>query len=253
MREIMRAALNGQDFYAIDSRLYIQDIIEDISCNVETFSRPAYGQYLASNLGHESLEITIKFMVKCCKRSDRQSVIQRVNGWAKEGWLELSTRPWKRIYVVCTQPAGNETFAWHDDMQITFTAYGESYWQDMEPATVTITGNGTGSISPKGTRPCYLEAKIKNTSSQTCNSISLSANGKTIAFEGLSLGAGKTLNLLYDNHHWLTAKIGNTGKLGCRTGASADDILLNPAAPNTITFSADKSCTANIIARGLYD
>lgn len=251
---VLQCALNGEGLHAVDPRIYIQDIKEQVRMTVSTAVRPVFGGTLMNTPERESLAVTVRFMVKESDLQDRQLVIQRVNGWAKEGWLTISTRPDQRLYVVCTQPAGHETFKWHADMELTFTAYDGACWQDIYPASCNGNGKSLNLVlATRGTRQCYLEAKIANTSANTVNSLSLSANGKTIAFAGLNLPSGKTLELRYDERRMLGAFIDNTGKLSCRTAASADDIVLRPTWGNGVVFTADQACGVTLYARGEYD
>ena len=250
----LHCALNGEGFHALDPRLYIQDIQEQVRMAVETAKRPAWGSTLLNAPARDSLSVTVRFMVKECDRAKRQGVIGRVNAWAKEGWLTLSTRPEQRLYAVCTQPAGSEAFKRSADMELTFTAYDGACWQAVYPVSVTGSGKDLQlSIIPRGTRPCRLEARIANTSEGTVNSLRLAANGKTMSFSGLGLQSGQTLEIRYDHRRLLGAFIGSTGKLACRTADSADDIPLLPGKGNTVTFSADRACGVTLYARGEYD
>lgn len=247
-------ALNGVQFLSIDERLYIEDIEEQPSIEAETATRPAYGQTLVGMTGRHELSISITFMVKQCNRATRQGVISAVNGWAKDGWLTLNTRPGQRLYVFCSEPATSVAYAWHESMRITFTAYDDAIWQEIEPKSTNITGaSGTASITPNGTSPCCLEADIRNTSGGVVTSCALSANGKTITLSGMSLASGKTLRLYYDKHNNLIASVDGAGILAYRTPESADDVWLTNGQANTVTFAASGACAVTLYARGRYD
>ena len=253
MREDFTCSLNGQEFLLLDPRLYIQDIEEQIKVTAETVKRPVYGTTLAGQLGHDLLNITITFMIKEADRAKRQQVIQCVNGWAKSGWLTLSTRPGLRLYVHCTQPVNHTAFTWSDDLSLTFTAYDESYWQSVLPVTATASGTAaTLHLNPGGTRPCCLEARITSTSS-TVNAVTLTVNGRVFAFERLALAKNKTLVIGYDERHLLYATVDGVSKLSCRTAASADDLWLEPSADNSVRFTAGAACSVTLSAKGEYD
>ena len=253
MREELRCALNGKDILELDPRIYIQDIEDTIKVSPDTSRRAHYGLTLLSPLAHESYTVTVRFMIKEKRRVTRSSIIQRVNAWAKQGWLTISPRPFQRLYVYCTQPANAKAFSWSEDLSLVFTAYDESYWQDIDAAKAVYSGSdGSVSIAPGGSRPCFLEASIENASESTVQSLALSANGRTMAFEGLNLGAGEVLDIRYDEQHRMLIGVGSASKLGCRTGASADDILLHPGA-NSVGFTADHDCEVTLTARGEYD
>lgn len=254
MREMFNCSLNGEDFLLLDPRLRIQDIQEQVKYTVQTANRPAYGKTPLGIPGRDELQISISFMIKAQDRSQRQGIINKVNGWAKSGWLTISTRPWQRIYAHCTQPANSEAFSWSADMSIVFTAYGDARFQDINPVHATISGSsGSASIRPLGTSACMLEADIVNRSSSSISSVSLTVGGKTLAFNGLGLAAGKTLKIFCDEHDILQASINGVGKLACRTPASADDLRLKPLASNTVQFISSATCNVTLYARGRYD
>lgn len=254
MREDLRCALNGEEMIGLDPRLYINDIDEKIKVSPETGNRPHYGQTLVGVLGHDSIAVTITFIVKECDRAARQGVIQKVNGWAKEGWLTLSTRPQQRLYVHCTQPVSNKAFSRSEELTVVFMAYDEAYWQEAVPQSAAMSGTtGSVTVRPFGTRECCLEASITNTSEETVQALTLAANGFSWTFEGLSLAAGETLDILYDQRNVLSMSVGNVSKLACRTGTSADDLLLYPAQENTVQFVADQTCDVTLYVRGRYD
>lgn len=254
MRNDFTCSLNGEEMHLLDPRIYIEDIEETVKNTAETGKRPHYGQTLVGPVGHDTIAVTVSFMIKEPNRFKRQQIITKINGWAQDGWLTVNTRPWQRIYVVCTQPVSTEAFKWSADMKLVFTAYDEAYWQTTLP--VIVTGSGTSdslAINPLGTHRCGLEAEIKNTSGSAVNTLSLSVNGKTMAFEGLGLANNKTLIIGYDERHYLFAKVDGVSKLNCRTAASADDLWLNPGVANTVQCTCQHVCSIKLIARGAYD
>ena len=253
MRNDFACSLNGLQFNLLDDLLYIQDIEEQIKMGVETAKRPYYGSFLVGTPGHDSLAVTITFMVKQCDRAARQAIIQKVNGWAKEGWLTVSTRPGQQLYVVCTQPANTKAFEWSDDLSVVFTAYQESYWQDVEG--VTDSGSGTSvdlSLTPSGTRPCCLCAEITSTEN-TIDTLTISTVRGMMRFEGLSLAPQSVLTIGYNERHLLYVTADGLSKLACRTGQSSDDLWLEPNISNAISIVADGAFSAVITAKGEYD
>lgn len=254
MRNDFTCSVNGEDMYLIDPRIYIEDIEESVKNSAETDKRPHYGQTLVGAVGHETVTVTVSFMIKEPDRAKRQQIITKINGWAKEGWLTVSTRPWQRIYAVCTQPANTEAFAWSESMRLVFTAYDEAYWQASVPVTVSDSGTSlTLAVNPLGTHRSCLEAEITNVSGSAVNTLSLAVNGQTMAFEGLNLANNKTLVLGYDEHHYLFAKVDGVSKLSCRTASSADDLWLKPGIANTVQCTCQRNCGVKLIARGAYD
>lgn len=251
MREMLACALNGQEFLALDPRLYIQDIEEQARTRVETAALAGGGQRALGGCRREGLTVTLRFMVKERDRAARQRVIDRVNAWAGEGWLTCSTRPEQRLYVLCTQPAGSAARKWSEDLQVVFAAYDRACWQERYPVSVTMSGQaGEAELRPMGSQPCCLEAEITNVSGGTVNRALLAAQGQKVEFAGLSLAAGKKLSISYDAHHLLCAAVDGEGRLACRTADSDDDVRLTPGQSNAVRFEADGACDVTLYARG---
>ncbi|MBQ9301294.1 MAG: hypothetical protein IJ214_12385 [Clostridia bacterium] len=254
MNERMRCALNGAEMTLLDPRLYIQDIEEQIKMNILTAERPGYGLTPLGTPEREQLNVLVRFVIKEKRRMERTGIISRVNAWAKEGWLTVSTRPEQRLYVRCTQPAGSQALPLNGEMLICFTAYDEAYWQDQYAVSASASGTGGSVIlRPRGTRKCRLEAEIINQSGDTVNNLTLRANGGLLAFEGLGLEAGQALRLYHDGRRLLHADAGDKAALDCRRADSADELLLMPGRENTVEFTADGRCGVTLRARGEYD
>lgn len=254
MREELRCALNDAELTALDPRLYIEDIEERVKLTAEPTERPGYGLILTAPPRRESVTVVIHFMIKERDRAQRAPIISRVNGWAKSGWLTVSTRPGQRMYAHCTQAADSETLRWSGTMRLGFTAYEEACWQDRFPVTAQITGReGSAALRPGGTRDCGLAAEIVNRSGNTVNSLRLAVNGRKLEFAGLALGDGQRMMIDHDERGLLRAGIGEAPALCCMKAGSDDDLKLHPGAENTVTFTADGACAVTLQARGTYD
>ena len=139
-------------------------------------------------------------------------------------------------------------------MQLTLTACGEACWQDRYPTAASVSGSaGEAVLRPLGTRPCPLEARIVNRSGEAVNALSLTVNGRRMAFEGLGLAEGETLEIACDEYGLLKAAVNGTGQLSCRTADSADALTLTPCRDNVVRFAADGTCGVTLYARGRYD
>ena len=254
MRDLLTCALGGVSFLGLDEKLYLEEIEEAPNIVVETGKRPYYGQILLNTPGVDTLTVTLTFMVKKCDRQERQDVIDKVSGWATEGYLTVGHRPGKRLYVVCTQRPKTKTFSWTERMTVIFTAYSESCWEEVTPTTLTLTGTSasTSTFKPNGTRPCFLEAEITNAGSAALTSLTLTANGKSIALSGISVAVGSKVTIAYDERHLLSIKSGSTSLLAYRTAASQDDLLLNPGVNNSVSIVTNVTCSTVLKARGMW-
>ena len=253
MRATYTCSLNGIELESLDHAIHIEDIHEQAKIDVSTDNRFAGGRVLTAPPRRESLEITIKFKIKTSNRHARQLIMNDILGWATEGWLLTSLRENQRIYVYCTSFPGYGNWDRTESFDITFTAYYESAWREITPAVATtIDTSGTADLIMRGNRASFLEAEVKNNSDTTVTTVTLAANGCTITFSGLSLARGDVLNLYYDEHFLLCAKVGNTSVLSKRTAASSDTVKLNPGKVNTVSYSANAECEWTLIGRGLY-
>lgn len=253
MRQQMDCAINGISFRSLSSCLFLQQITEKVQVSEQAVNWPGYGQRLLAPPRHEKLTVTVSFMIKHRDPGLRQRIIDRINEWAAEGWLTVYRRPGQRIYVICTQPAVQNMPRWSDDLQIVLTAYNEAYWQAAIPVQSTIDGSTrTVTLYVNGNHPCCLEAEVQNMSGHTIDSLSLSANGRTLAFTGLGLADGDKLAVYYDTRHLLHADINGNGRLGCRSAGSDDAIILLPGS-NSVSFQAGGNCSTVLSARGEWE
>lgn len=254
MRTLMTCALGGIGLLDLDDRIYIEDIQEEVSIDQETAKRAAYGMFPLNNPEHQSITVTVTFMIKERDRAARMAVIQKVRGWATKGWLTTNLRTNQQLYVYCTQPPANETFDWTARMEIVFSAYGEAYWQEIVPLAVSSTSavsSATRTITPNGTQDCFLEAEIRP-SSGTLTSVSIAVGAQTMTLSGLSVTNTAPLLIYYDERHLLHIESGGVSLLSKRSASSPDDIILTAGQTNTVILTLSRACTYTIKARGLW-
>ncbi len=250
----MQCDLDGVDLLSLDERIYIEDIQEEIHVDMETGKRLGYAEIPLSEPRNSSITITVTVMIKEKNRVRRMGAIQTIRGWATKGWLRTNIHPGQRLYVRCVQPPNAETFDWTARMDIVFEAFGEAYWQDAVPRTVaseSAAASASVVISPTGTRPCYLEAEI-TPESDTLTSATITVGGQTFALTDLSVAAGDTLEIYYDEMHLLHIESEGVSLLSCRTALSADDLILQARTPNTVQLTFNTACNYRIKARGMW-
>lgn len=253
MRTDITCALGGVSLHELDSRIYVEDIKEDPNNTMETVSRAGYGTFPLTSPERDSLVIKVTGYVKERDRTAREAVYQKILGWCTKGWFTKNTRPGQRIYVYCTKPPGTETYK-SARLEVEFTAYGEAYWQDTTPVSVSSSSavsSATVSITPSGTQECFLEAEIAP-SSGTLTSVTITVGSQTLALSGLSVTKTAPLKIYYDEMHLLHIVSGSTSLLNKRSAASSDDILLVPNQSNSVSLTFSRACTYTIKARGLW-
>lgn len=254
MREELRCALDGNELTSLDPRIYIEDIEEQIRTDTRTAGRVRGGAVLCGPMGRESLAVMLRLMIKEKDRAERARVLARVNGWAKKGWLTVSTRPWQRLYVVCTQPADGAALRWSESARLVWTALDWPYWMGAVPDSAAVSGASDAAwLCPEGTRDYYAEAELKNESGDVIDEISFFfGGGEKLAFSGLGLADGGTFRLFYDERHLLRAEADGAPVLHCLTADSQDEICLPPGR-NSVIYYADGLCSGRIYARGVFE
>lgn len=256
MRTRYDVYMDGLPLDAIDPAIYVTDVQETPASYDATTLQRAKGDGLrVLRRLRDSLQVRVAFMVRETDVGRRRDIVQRVAAWAMGGkYLSLGDRPGQRLRVLCeTLPGITSALKWTQELTMVFTAYAMPYWEADMPIRASFTGtSGTAVIRNAGTAPCFLEAEISNTSGSTLTSLSLTADGQTMAFTGMALGAGKTLKIFYDDKWILRAEVDGASVLSKRTSGSDDDLILQPGKATTVSIAADKAVSVTLKARGLW-
>ena len=256
MRTRYDVYMDNMPLSAVDPAIYVTDVQETQPAYDTTAMARARGDGArVTRRVRDSLQVRVYFAVRETDIDRRRDIIQRAAAWAMGGrYLSIGDRPGQRLRVVCdTLPSVTSALRWTQDLIMVFTAYAMPYWEADTPIRASFTGtSGTATIRQAGTAPCFLEAEISNTSGATLTSLSLTADGQKMAFEGLSLGAGKTLKIYYDENWILRAEVDGASVLAQRTADSADDLVLQPGKSTTVTIAASHAVSVTLKARGLW-
>lgn len=200
--------------------------------------------------------ITITFVIRerfdLAVRSDTQ---ERAARWCRDGWLRLSSRPNRRIWVHVTgRPALGEVRDYTQELTCEFETGAVPYWEDVYPSSSQGTGiTGSLALVPGGTvERVPVEAEI-TPELETLTDITISCGDKAMAFAGLEVPAGTTIRIYYGEDGILRATAGASGVLSKRTPASADDLQAWSGVQNQVTWTANTSCAVRVTARGWYE
>lgn len=244
--------LNGISLASAHPLILLQHISEGApETDVKTGPRAgAPGQFVTARKIKER-KVTVTFAVR--ERLDftkRAAAVSAAAAWAMNGgWLEISSRPGLRMWVVPTQlPDVGKLRDWTRDIELALTGYAWPVWTEITGNSVTVTGTtGTEDISAAGTWETRLEAEI-TPSSSALTSVSITVNGQTMALTDISVAAGKTLKIYWDENHLLRIENDGTGILGSRSG---DDLVLSPGL-HEIEYTFSTACSAKFTARGCW-
>ena len=262
MRTRISVALNGAELSALDGSIVLQGVDEGAaSWNITAGGRSGNSGQRVTGIEKRYRDVVVQFAV--AEKNDlirRNEVIRRVIAWASGGGvLTVNYRPRQMIRVICQQmPAVKTLTKWAETYSITFRAYEVPYWQSLDAEGANISAGTSGSavipvVESAGGKLCF---EATNGSGGTVNEVTVSANGRTIAFSSLGLANGEKLIVDYDERdiQRLRVKNGNTYRsaLAKRTSASADDILLVNGA-NTVTVTSDAALSWHVYTYGRWE
>ena len=251
------AYMDGTALSSIDDKILVLDIKytpATVQRKTERLAnRPgarAYGKTIGSAQAVITFEIHEYDTVK------RQEICDKITAWANGMYLRTSDKAWKRMRCVCDKYPSVQSKKWTEPVTMTFSAYNPPFWQDMNPVVLTLGGtsgatSGSGSVFVPGNAEDSL-VSVTVTAKAGISSLSLTANGNTFSFSGLSLSSGDTVTIGYDDDLMLSIKKGNTSIMGKRAASSADDLKVNCGKSNAFSFTADGAAVVTFSARGWW-
>ena len=256
MRELKRlnAWIDGASLRDIDTRLYITEIYEpEPDVTLDWGISPGISGQRKLRRTRQAKKVRIEFDIKeLFDLKARAAIVDAANGWAHDGILTISTRPEQRMRAVLTQAA---TMDGARDVTakyiIEFTAGACPYWEDETPRVLSLASgtSGSGTLIIPGHAPTGAEITV--TPGASLSTLSLTIQGQTMAFSGLSVASGTALVIGHDDNGLLTIKAGTASKLSCRTAASVDDFRMVPGSA-AVSFTANAACTVSVSVRGRY-
>lgn len=256
MREQKRlnAWINGAALRDIDNRIHVVDIRENAPEQELTWADlpGRNGQRLMGRV-RRNKQITIEFDIReLFNLADRAQIVDAVNAWARDGVLEVSHRPEKRIRVVLAKAAElNGARDVTGSYTVDFDAAATPYWEAKEAVELHLTGSSAGgALEIPGSAEAKPEIYI-TPSSGTLNTLRVSFGLYTMNFTGLGVAAGNTLAITHDDRGVLVIADPATSKLDKRTAESADDFSAAPGY-TVASYTANTSCAAVFAVRGWY-
>lgn len=256
MREMRRlnAWLGGQDLRSLDPRILIREISEDtpeIETDFGTWPGRA-GQIMLTR-ERRSLRVAIRFAIReLYDLAARAQVLDTVNAWAQDGYLSVSYRPQRRLYVYRVGPAAPDTIRdYTAEYTVAFEAVASPYWEDVSTTSWTASGaSGSGTLAVRGNLPACVEATVTPTGG-TLSTLTLTVGGTSMTFSGLGVPNGTAFRVAYDERGLLGIGTASASKLSCRSAASADDLIAGPGSAD-VSFTAGTACTVTLEARGRW-
>lgn len=259
MRTRYSAWINGQGLQDIDDSIYIVDIVEqepDTEIMKTERSMGSGTHFLRVN--RHSLTVVIRFAVRERDPARRASVVERIRGWAQSGYLTLSDKPGRRLYVVCDRFPVGSSMRWADTLEISLTGYDVPWWEDEREETVTITPHLTSNDLYSGNGAIFMPGYVSSpanavmTAKGNVNSFRITrGDGRVIRFENLGMESGDVFTVSHDERGIVAFAVNGESVMDKRTASSDDELTLDPG-NNKVYTHGDGDYIARIYGRGRY-
>ena len=216
--------------------------------------RPGRSGTMLLSSKRQSLKVTIEIAIReLYDLQARSHYMERLSAWATGKVLQLSSRPDRRLNVVCTAPPSlGPVRDCTATVRVELTAYTIPFWEDETPTVWSVENSLTGSLLPiipgSAETPVCLSVKPK---SAALTAFSATVAGETIALSGLSVATSATLEFGRDAVDNLAVYSGSTPLLSKRTAESADDLFAGPG-KTTFAYSANTAVDVTIYVRGRW-
>lgn len=237
-----RIALNGTQLDSLDNSIVIRNVNTGVPHeSVGAVNRMGGSGQRITNHHWETLDVSVTFAIDIQKRklTERRAVFDKVVKWAMAcGWVTTNQMSGKRMYAEkAIIPSGGDMWNWTGEYTISFRAYGVPFWQDA--TATTSTGS---SITVPGIMQTVCDVDVTNSGEDTIDSLTVTVGGSSMVFVDLGLEATEVLKIGHTDDGLLTIRIYDTqytyrNAMSKRTGASADDLYVNPGS-NSISVSA---------------
>lgn len=245
-------ALGGVLLSSLDGRICVLDVHEDApKLRIVTMPLHSGGQQLLER-ERESVSIHVRFSIHEENPIRRRTVLGAIQHWAEEGgYLTTTERPGLRLMVTCTSLPAMSGKDWTEELTLTFTTTHAPYWEDAEQTSASGTGEVT-LVAPGTAQFAPVNAVIVNTTASTVTRLTVSCGDTQMTFAGISLPSGGQFALAHTSAGKLTARVGSTSVLHCRTADSSDDLLAPCGESCIASVSASVSLYAFFNTRGRY-
>lgn len=224
------AVINNVLLSSLDERIIVTDIQESKpDTRVSASEKPANAGSFWMRANRVSLSVTVKFVLWERDPAQRRMLLDKVIGWATGDllWLGVSQRPGCYLIVrMDDPPVIPSAMKWLDEISIVFTAYEFPFWREIEYSQTTVAYGENGVLYAPGNGKTFVSAQVTNTGTEEIAAVYLYVGATQMGFYGISLPAGQTLVISYDERNLLSAKIGDISVLDKRTTDSSDDMIM---------------------------
>ena len=250
------ATLNGVAMSSLHNDLLILDLVySDPSPQFRTNAVAGRDGTTISSRYKEDCFVTIQFELHIYGIAARQAALASVIAWARAGGiLTTNDRPGQQLSCVCTTlPTIASARNWTDPLEITFSAASLPYWESDTETTLTLSGlNPSGNMTVPGCGE-YALMDCTITPDADMTSLSISIGSRIFSFSLLSVAAGQTVAIRYDENRRISIKANGVSIMQARDPASADDLAILTGSAQRISISSNARLTATFTARGVFE
>lgn len=241
-------SINGVSLKSVDSRILVREISErqESESNFGNLAGRAGRLPIGLRL-RRSKTIEVTFAIRELNDlTARAAVLDKVNGWAQDGVLTLTSRPGKRLRVYCTERAvGGDFRDYTAEYRVAFQTGGIPYWEDVSPVTQTITSGAAVTLPVPGTAPTVMDATI--TLREASSSVIITAgDSQFYLVNPTGFPAGYVIAFVHGPDGVLYGE-----DLTFRRRDSTDDLIVNPGQVS-VSVIADGEFTAVVNVRGWW-
>lgn len=252
---VLDAWFSGQGLRAANKRIQVKNIAAEMSGRATYTAAQGADGRSRRKMTRDTLKITITFTVY--EWEDvyaREAAIEAANAWARDGWLEISTKLDRRVRVVCTGRAAPKKPRDHnEEFTLTFESSGAPFWEDKTPRTYNLAGTAkTENVSVPGTRTTAPANVAIMPTGGTLQTLTLTFGDTAMRFAGLGVPVGTALILDHDENGYLRIMAGSVSKYARRTADSDDELTCLPGV-QAAGFTANVSCGVAFSVRGRYE
>lgn len=249
-------SLNGVSMADLNENLLILDVSHDQpKFQRETVNIAGREGLVIENQYRETASVTITFELHIYGIAERQSALDSVISWAKNGGiLKTNDREGQRLVCICDKfPSVNSVKRWTDSLSITFSAYGIPYWENDVPSALTLSGrNASGNLEVSGNGGNALVSCEITVKAERLTQVRVRAGDSFIELVGLGITANKVIEINYSNNGVLSIKCGNTSLMSNRTANSSDDLIVPSGKTSAFSISANTSVLVSFSVRGCW-
>lgn len=243
--------LNGMALGEISSDIIVLDVNEKTpEEDVTTYKKAFSDGLFFVRKQRRKTTVEIRFEIHNYDVQKRKMICQQVQKWANSGGvLMINDRPGQMLNVVCDRlPSITSALKWIEPLAVDFVAYENPYWESVSNS-VSVS-DGTAQFFVDGTaEKCKASVKITNMGSAAVTNVAIKTDLSSVAFDGISLKPGKTLETGYDKKGYFFAKIGQTSVIGNQIGD--DEIWVNCGYSN-VEAIASEPLSMSVSARGMW-